>query len=266
MINKVIQSKVNLDGSYKSAVLGSVTALSEFTTTIQLISPINMGVAVMVISWYMIQEMRMYRYFYLQIKKGADVTSDVDVANWNVWEVDIDAVALSKISKYRAGRIGISFSIYERTTSNIATNYLGFLTVMTRYPIGTYTQGDYFVCNAYNVLYNGLLFNYQDNAVYHNGKWIKDRNVKLILTTAKQDLRVDPSLLANVPDVVEQDILDIIANWGQAFVDTLDLKPRVDDLELKTARLDNEVIRVEEKVDAHIVDFRTIHMVLRLNK
>ena len=48
MINKVIQSKVNLDGTYKSAILGTVTALSEFTTTIQLISPIQLQSAVMV--------------------------------------------------------------------------------------------------------------------------------------------------------------------------------------------------------------------------
>ena len=134
----------------------------------------------------------------------------------------------------------MSFTFRERRPSNIAINYKGgFKTALELNAIDTddLVEGDYYVCGNYNVLVGGILYTYNDNAVWNGSLWVRDKNMRVILTTTTIDLPVDPALLANVPDVPEQDIADIIAEWGAAFIN---VQEHINDEDIHVSPLDRQ--------------------------
>lgn len=226
MIDNKVRYEVDASGAYLTPSIGSVRALSDYTTILELVSPLPLNTSVMVN--FLVYDARNIDLplFLIPIdKKGWQVSDNPQVSEWNVWEVGVDQKALAAISKYRAGRIGVSFTFRERRPSNIAIDYKGIFDANNPLPLSSDNEGDYYVCKGYNVNVSGVLYTYNDNAVWDGFKWVRDRNMRTIATTTTTDLPVDPSLLANVPNVPPQDIADIIAEWGEAFVNAMSKIP-----------------------------------------
>ena len=88
---------------------------------------------------------------------------------------------------------------------------------------------------------------------------IKELDTRVKANADNVELKVNTS---DVVDNLASTDVDkpLSANQGKVLKDTVDLlDTRVEDLELETERLDDEVIRVEQKADAHIEDVDNPH-------
>lgn len=238
MIDNKVRYEIDGSGAFIDQTIGSVRALTDYTTTIELVSPLPRDTSVMVnFLVYDARNIDLPLFMIPSDKKGWQVSNNPLVADWNVWEVGIDQTALAAISKYRAGRIGVSFTFRERRPSKNALNYKGIFDEFNQLPLVGENDGDYYVCRGYNIVVSGTLYTYNDNAVWQTDKWVRDRNMRITLTTTTIDLPVDPALLANVPDVPAQDIADIIAQWGGGFVD---MESHINDADIHVSPIDRD--------------------------
>ncbi len=111
---------------------------------------------------------------------------------------------------------------------------------------------------ADNISFDGSGTNFLAGEVDIEGA-IKELDTRVKTNADNVALKVDTS---DVVDNLTSTDVDkpLSANQGKALKDTVDvLDTRVDDLELETARLDNEIVRVEQEVDAHIEDLDNPH-------
>lgn len=246
MVDNRVVFELNASGDYLTRE-GSLRALTKFSSVIQVVAPMPKNTSVM--ASFLVYDSRNFNYSLFMIPtnlKGRDVSNNPLVANYNVWEVALDDIVLSNISKYRAGRIGVSFAFRERRPSKYALNYMGKFDVLKPLPIVSNEIGDYYVANEYNFTDSGIMWDYNDNAIWDGEKWYKDRNTVVLLNTRTVDLAVDPSLLSLIQEVPTQDIEQIVSEWGGAFVETLEMAGDVSDLK-------RDVVKTISKEDSESI-------------
>ena len=199
MIAKKIKILIKSDGSYLDTILPPITANEDGRTIVQVIAPFPITDIVSVnYSIRPIQATVKGSYLVPTGKFGKDVLADdythfQTVADWNVFEIPINAVALEYISKYRAGLVLVSFTIKQLQTPYFATNYLGLFSNTQPIPATSYNDGDYFIANEYNFTAHDITWAKGDYAYFYNGKWNKGKSV-LKASTPSIELPVDPSL------------------------------------------------------------------------
>lgn len=245
MIDNYLRFEIRANGDYIIQD-GQVRALANYSTILQVVAPMPLETSVM--ASFLVYDSRNFNYsLFLRPtnKKGRDVSNNLEVANYNVWEIALDDVVLSNISKYRAGRIGVGFTFRERRPSNIAVNYKGTFDSINGLPESS-DFGDYYVAKEYNFTDKDLLWTYNDLAVWRD-KWVRDRQLLVIASSSTVDVAVDPSLLTYIPQTPQQDIEEIISLWGAAFVETIEMANRV-------AALEEETVKTITKEDTSSID------------
>lgn len=151
--------------------------------------------------------------------KGKDY-ADVDapyyeeVKYWNVWKAPIKSKVISDISRYYAGKIGLSFSAFNVILDERATNYIGEFGLNDLPSVAV--EGDYMKCikPRYTSPSTLLEFTYGQIAVWNNGKWIKAGKYTGNYNTTTVVITVDPSVIGEVAEIPEEDIVDVYEKMG----------------------------------------------------
>lgn len=111
---------------------------------------------------------------------------------------------------------------------------------------------------ADNISFDGSETNFLADEADVEGA-IKELDTRVKANADNVALKVDTSDIVDSLTSADVD-KPLSANQGKVLKDTVDLlDARVDDLELEAARLDNEIVRVEQEVDAHIEDLDNPH-------
>lgn len=253
-MENTIRFIINADGTHKVSNRGILRALSQYDTKLYIITPLPLETSIRVN--YLIHErhdIRTQQYLTPVVNmKGCDLVSELEsiyqeVADWNVFGCSINPLAYSKISKYRSGRIGISFTISQvlnvEGNPNL-TNYKGLIGSNGDIPSGTYQNGDYFECDTFNFfsqtlnkrLTQGSIAYFKDNA------WHELERFEVIKNTTTENVAVDPACLAETPPATEETINEILASYTGAVAETVDdintLRSRVNEVESLYNNLD----------------------------
>ncbi len=252
MNKNIIQFIVDEDCNYVVAPSGTVKAQSNLTTRIQLITPISASVAVN----YVIYDSRnIQRKQYLVAK--ADKASTViendklyyeQVAGWNIYEADIYAPILSAISRFRTGRVGVSFSFSTQTPSALATNFVDYFGYGKPLP-ETASDNDYFICESFNYYQGDKLYNKGDIQVWINGKFING-TIHPKGSTETVGISVDPAISYPDEDAEESAVTDIVGALSDEIVRVeTELEQEINDLENRVDIVENELDGKLDKVE-----------------
>lgn len=253
MIAKKIKILIKSDGSYLDTILPPITANEDGRTIVQVIAPFPITDIVSVnYSIRPIQATVKGSYLLPTGKFGKDVLDEdythfQTVADWNVFEIPINAVALEYISKYRAGLVLVSFTIKQLQTPYFATNYLGLFSDTNPIPTTTYNDGDYFIANEYNFTAHDITWAKGDYAYFYNGKWNKGKSV-LKASTPSIELPVDPSLKDAPQLEYDEDVALLLAN------DLGLLTQRVSQSETDIESAENDINEIDGRVGVNETD------------
>lgn len=253
MIAKKIKILIKSDGSYLDTILPPITANEDGRTIVQVIAPFPITDIVSVnYSIRPIQATVKGSYLVPTGKFGKDVLADdythfQTVADWNVFEIPINAVALEYISKYRAGLVLVSFAITQLQTPYFATNYLGLFSNTQPIPATSYNDGDYFIANEYNFTAHDIAWAKGDYAYFYNGKWNKGKSV-LKASTPSIELPVDPSLKDAPQLEYDEDVALLLAN------DLGLLTQRVSQAETDIESAENDINEIDGRVGVNETD------------
>ena len=123
-----------------------------------------------------------------------------------------------------------------------------------RIPVGNlFTDLD-----AHNIRFNGSGTNFLAGEADVEGA-IKELDARVKTNADNVALKVNISDIVDNLTSTDAD-KPLSANQGRVLKDNVDLlDSKVDDLELEATRLDNEIARVEQKADEHIVDMNNPH-------
>lgn len=265
MIAKKIKILIKSDGSYLDTILPPITANEDGRTIVQVIAPFPITDIVSVnYSIRPIQATVKGSYLVPTGKFGKDVLADdythfQTVADWNVFEIPINAVALEYISKYRAGLVLVSFTIKQLQTPYFATNYLGLFSDTNPIPTTTYNDGDYFIANEYNFTAHDITWAKGDYAYFYNGKWNKGKSV-LKASTPSIELPVDPSLKDAPQLEYDEDVALLLAN------DLGLLTQRVSQSETDIESAENDINEIDGRVGVNETDIANIKSGLQVVK
>ena len=253
MIAKKIKILIKSDGSYLDTILPPITANEDGRTIVQVIAPFPITDIVSVnYSIRPIQATVKGSYLVPTGKFGKDVLDEdythfQTVADWNVFEIPINAVALEYISKYRAGLVLVSFTIKQLQTPYFATNYLGLFSNTQPIPATSYNDGDYFIANEYNFTAHDITWAKGDYAYFYNGKWNKGKSV-LKASTPSIELPVDPSLKDAPQLEYDEDVALLLAN------DLGLLTQRVSQSETDIESAENDINEIDGRVGVNETD------------
>jgi len=253
MIAKKIKILIKSDGSYLDTILPPITANEDGRTIVQVIAPFPITDIVSVnYSIRPIQATVKGSYLLPTGKFGKDVLDEdythfQTVADWNVFEIPINAVALEYISKYRAGLVLVSFAITQLQTPYFATNYLGLFSNTQPIPATSYNDGDYFIANEYNFTAHDITWAKGDYAYFYNGKWNKGKSV-LKASTPSIELPVDPSLKDAPQLEYDEDVALLLAN------DLGLLTQRVSQSETDIESAENDINEIDGRVGVNETD------------
>ena len=251
-LNK-IKFLINSNGTYLDTILPPITANEDGRTIVQVIAPFPITDIVSVnYSIRPIQATVKGSYLVPTGKFGKDVLADdythfQTVADWNVFEIPINAVALEYISKYRAGLVLVSFAITQLQTPYFATNYLGLFSNTQPIPATSYNDGDYFIANEYNFTAHDITWAKGDYAYFYNGKWNKGKSV-LKASTPSIELPVDPSLKDAPQLEYDEDVALLLAN------DLGLLTQRVSQAETDVESAKNDINEIDGRVGVNETD------------
>lgn len=247
---------VGADGSLLSEPIGRLQANANFSAGITVITPLDYT---NVVSITFSKRNRIdddVTQYLLPIGnvKGKDVLPQdhplyQTVYNWNVFENDVDSIALAYVAKYRGGILFASVSAGSHITPLGATNYKGTFGTGKPLPI-TADDGDYYVSNTYNYFDNDILFTLDDYAYWKDGKWHKS-NYRGVLGTDVFEVAVSPNVKSNVEITSDLDLAILLAGRvAIAESEIVSLGGRADVLESDVGELQVEVIRLEvDKAD-----------------
>ena len=250
---KKIKILIKSDGSYLDTILPPITANEDGRTIVQVIAPFPITDIVSVnYSIRPIQATVKGSYLLPTGKFGKDVLDEdythfQTVADWNVFEIPINAVALEYISKYRAGLVLVSFTIKQLQTPYFATNYLGLFSDTNPIPTTSYNDGDYFIANEYNFTAHDITWAKGDYAYFYNGKWNKGKSV-LKASTPSIELPVDPSLKDAPQLEYDEDVALLLAN------DLGLLTQRVSQSETDIESAENDINEIDGRVGVNETD------------
>ena len=212
MIQNPITFVVSNNGTILGGQRGTIRALSNYASKIYLVAPFE---SVSVKANYLIYESKreiIGQYLAPTTLKGSDVLATTDpqyqtAGQWSVWEASISQRALHRIAKYRAGRIGVSFEFTSITQPSQALTNKGLFgkTQNDTLPSSNNVLGDFYVCDSYNFISNGITFTKGDYAYWNGSAWVKGQNIAQVAMTSTQDLAVDPSLQAEIPEDISED-------------------------------------------------------------
>jgi hypothetical protein len=230
MNKNIIQFIVDENGQYISIPVGRVKAKSNLTTRIQLVTPITASVAVN----YLIYDSKNINKKQYLIPTGDLGSAVVDpnnpnyqlVAGWKVYEADIYAPILSVISKYRTGKVGISFEFVEQVPNALCTNFVDYFGFTKELP-EIANNGDYFICEDYNFWLNDKLYNKGDILVWYNEQWNNGDILPKALTETV-DISVDPAISYPTEEVDETAFGNAI---GELAEDVAELDTRLNGVE-----------------------------------
>ncbi len=251
-LNK-IKFLINSNGTYLDTILPPITANEDGRTIVQVIAPFPITDIVSVnYSIRPIQATVKGSYLVPTGKFGKDVLDEdythfQTVADWNVFEIPINAVALEYISKYRAGLVLVSFTIKQLQTPYFATNYLGLFSNTQPIPETSYNDGDYFIANEYNFTAHDITWAKGDYAYFYNGKWNKGKSV-LKASTPSIELPVDPSLKDAPQLEYDEDVALLLAN------DLGLLTQRVSQSETDIESAENDINEIDGRVGVNETD------------
>src|SRR5690554_100017 len=163
------------------------------------------------------------------------------VKDWNVWQTTIPSKALEFISYNRAGKIGISFAFRQLLEPS---GYEGSQEIKSD-DFVIHDSGSYIIKIPY-YSFLGIDFTYNDVLIYNGGTEVyKKPAIALQGTTGTLEYSVDPSVYMGGYEVIEISLTESILSKLQSL----------------EADLDNEVIRVEQRIDTHIQDLDNPHNV-----
>lgn len=221
MIQNRIQFIIDESGRHlRVAPFGSVRAFTDAAAVIELITPFPPESYIEIAyNVYDSRDIRLSQFLLPTTDRGADVISPTDdlyqkCADWSVFRVAIKATALTYIAKFRAGRVGVAFNVSDFVRIADMETYKGEFGD-TPLPSAA-DEGDYYICNSYNYHDKGFLWN-KGSAAYYKGEW-KKAGRKARMTTATLDIPVDASVLADAPQIAEDDYDRIIGQLGAEIV------------------------------------------------
>jgi hypothetical protein len=198
MVKNTIQFIVDESGQILNTPVGKVKAQTNLSNRIQLITPATTTTSVAVnYNIYDSRNLKLKQYLKPSTEKGHEVIDKASplyqiAHDWNVFYCDIYSTALSAISKYRSGKVGISFNFYETVPGDLAVTYKGKFGFGKNLP-ETATDGDYYVCDSYNYWLDGTLYNKGDVLVWIADGWTRGE-VNNIALTSTYDISVDPTI------------------------------------------------------------------------
>ena len=114
------------------------------------------------------------------------------VAGWKVYEADIYAPILSVISKYKTGKVGMSFEFVQQMPNALCTNFIGYFGATKPLP-ETANNGDYYICEDYNFWIGENLYNKGDILAYYDQGWHNGGILPKGLSETV-DISVDPAI------------------------------------------------------------------------
>jgi hypothetical protein len=211
MIQNPITFVVSNNGTILGGQRGTIRALSNYVSKIYLVAPFE---SVSVKVNYLIDESKrevIGQYLAPTSLKGSQVLAPTDpqyqtAAEWTVWEASISQRALHRISKYRAGRVGVSFQFTSITQPSQALVFRGLFGTTQSDVLPTIeASGNYYICDSYNFTSNTILFTKGDYAYSNGTVWLKGQNISQVAMTTTQYLAVDPSLQAEIPEDISAD-------------------------------------------------------------
>src|SRR5690554_6337328 len=163
------------------------------------------------------------------------------VKDWNVWQTTIPSKALEFISYNRAGKIGISFAFRQLLEPS---GYEGSQEIKSD-DFVIHDSGSYIIKIPY-YSFLGIDFTYNDVLIYNGGTEVyKKPAIALQGTTGTLEYSVDPSVYMGGYEVIEISLTESILSKLQSL----------------EADSDNEIIRVEQRIDVHIQDLDNPHNV-----
>ena len=91
MIDNKVGYEVDGSGSYINQTIGSVRALTDYTTILELITPLPLNTSVMVnFTVYDSRNIDLPQFLIPTPRKGSEVSNNPAVADWYVFETGID--------------------------------------------------------------------------------------------------------------------------------------------------------------------------------
>jgi len=230
MVKKGSLFIINESGAYLDGQRGTLRALDNYTSVIQVLAPFDADTVVEVSYLiYGANNETITQYMANTVYTGADVLLSTNslyqtCQDWVLWEIPVSSRALAKISKYKAGQVGVSFSFKERYASPTAETYIGTFGLYNDLPSSS-TNGDYYVCDAFNYASaeSGITFTKNDVAVYIDG-WTKPTQYLLLQNTTTLSLAVSGSMSAVIPETLTSDEeFELLFATLQAAVNQLQL-------------------------------------------
>ncbi len=230
MNKNIIQFIVNENGQYVTIPVGRVKAKSNLTTRIQLVTPITASVAVN----YLIYDSKNIEKKQYLIPNGELGSAVVDpnnpnyqlVAGWKVYEADIYAPILSVISKYKTGKVGMSFEFVKQVPNALCTNFVNYFGFTKELPEMA-SNGVYYICKDYNFWLNDKLYNKGDILVWYGEKWNNGGIIPNGLSETV-DISVDPAISYPTEEVDETAFGNAI---GELAEDVAELDTRLNGVE-----------------------------------
>lgn len=244
MVNNVLQYIYDINGSIIDQNLGSAKRLSNLVSTFQVVAPFPATDSCIATVQYAtgstdIIFLRIAKDINNNIKKGSDVIDEShtyyqDVVNYNVWEMEIPDYILTNISKFRSGKIDVSFTFREFIPAVEGSNYLGSFgssSSTTRGDLpetGTFSDYDYYVCLGYNYFSTVLdqTVTYQQAVYWINSEWTVGTSFTQRLTTAVGIIPVDLALNGLPPQSIDptltEQFVDRLAALEAGFEGSLD--------------------------------------------
>jgi hypothetical protein len=233
MVKNTIQFIVDESGQILNTPVGKVKAQTNLSNRIQLITPATTSTGVAVnYNIYDSRNLKLKQYLKPSTEKGHEVIDKASplyqiAHDWNVFYCDIYSTALSAISKYRSGKVGISFDFYETVPGDLAVTYKGKFGFGKDLP-ETATDGDYYICDSYNYWLNGTLYNKGDVLVWVADGWTRGE-VNNIALTSTYDISIDPTIYYESQEVSDEasqiigeiagDVEDLQANLNNNYYD-----------------------------------------------
>lgn len=245
MKNKGLIFIFDEDGNLIDKSLGVVRGKSAYQTPVVFITPNPLTMPVM--ATYLLKDSLNVEVTQFLIPTNDEISDWVDsdapyyqdIQDYSVFKAPIKKTALTKISRFYQGSIGLSFTQFNVILSELATNYKGEFGV-DDLPASA-VEGDYYKCikGQYVSTNASLTFNYGEYAVWHNGAWEKGSVYVGNMQTNSQDVSVDPSALGEVAEIPEEDYVAIYTAIGG-------LQEQIDEID---THLDNLINITEEEVE-----------------
>jgi len=230
MIRNPIQFIISGSGTYLDTQRGAIKAMSNNISVVQIIAPYPITTVVKVnYLIYDILNEPISDYMPPKVgSKGKDVLPPEhplyqQIAEWDVWEVPVGQRALARIGKYRAGRVGVSFTFKTRYQPEGAVTLKGMIGRNNDLPAAGTAIGDYYICDRYNytsaVLGEKITKN--DVIIWDGTTWKKPPQESLINQTETIPLAVDPTVHDEMPpDITEEEALEELLVALMADVNT----------------------------------------------